>query len=234
MRFTADKSCIRWVVGVLAMLWLLGGAWAHAAEDAVKVEKVEPQVEYKTFDPNHLPDPPPPLKGNEAAACVFGFAVDTGVKYGYRAPANAGAGRGPASATVDLSGVNVRIKLTVTVWLPNNANAQLKAHEEGHRAITDYYYKTPEQVARPIARKVVGRKVPIRADDLDAAARAEIERINKELGDEILKAIEGPCVRAQDIYDQITDHGRKVPPTSEEAVKMAIEKAGKGEQKKAK
>jgi hypothetical protein len=215
-------STIRAVVGVIFGFCTVA-TWA--AEEAVKVEKVEVKVEYKTFDPKNLPDPPPPLKGNEAAVCVYGFGVESNVKYGYKAPGNAG--RGPVSTTVDLSGVSVRLTLTITVWLPNNANAQLKAHEEGHRTIAEHYYKTAEQVARSIAQKVVGRKIPIRANDLDAAAREEIERVNRELCDQVIAAIDGPCGKAEDIYDEITDHGQKVAPTSEEGVKVAMEKAGK-------
>jgi hypothetical protein len=211
----------RWV-GLF--VWLLLAGAARGAEDPVVIEKGEVKVEYKTFDPKNLPNPPPPLKGEEAAVCVYQFGVESSVKYGYRAPADRGAG--PVATNVELAGVTVRLSLSVTIWLPNNATAQLKAHEEGHRTIAEHYYKGADAIARAEAKKVVGRKIPIRANDLEAAAKAEIEKINKGLCDRTMAAIEGPCGKAQDVYDDVTDHGRKAKPTSEEAVKVAIEKAG--------
>src|SRR5688572_22368574 len=144
---------------VACLLLLVVFAFGAAGEDAVTVEKGEVKVEYKTFDPKNLPNPPPPLKGEEAAVCVYQFGVETNVKYGYRAPANRGAGA--VATNVELAGVTVRLSLSVTIWLPNNATAQLKAHEEGHRTIAEHYYKGADAIAREQAKKVVGRKIPI-------------------------------------------------------------------------
>ena len=122
--------------------------------------------------------------------------------------------------------VDVRLSLSVVIWLPTNATPQLKAHEEGHRALAEHYYKDAEQIARRHARPLVGRKIPIKATDLDAATRAEMEKVNAQLCDKVIAELEGPCAKAQDVYDEITDHGRKPKPTSEEAVKTSIERAG--------
>jgi hypothetical protein len=198
-------------------------------EEAVKVTKGEVKVGYKTFDPRNLPDPPPPLKGDEAAVCVYSFGVESNVKYGYRAPGNGAGGGRTVSTNVELGAVEVSVSLSIVIWLPTNATAQLKAHEEGHRAIAEHYYKDADAIAKRVARQVVGRKIPIKASDIEAASRKEIERVNKELCDKVLGEMEGPCAKAQDIYDEITDHGRKTKPTSEEGVKISIERAsGKG------
>jgi hypothetical protein len=203
---------------------------AGKKEDSVKVEKGDVKVEYKTFDPKNLPNPPPPLKGDEAAVCVYSFGVDSNVKYGFRAPGNRG--EGAVSTNVELAGVDVRVSLSIVIWLPTNATGQLKAHEEGHRAIAEHYYKDAEQIARREARQVVGKKIPIKAANLEAAAQSEIEKVNKALCDQVMAEMEGPCGKAQDIYDGITDHGRKTKPSSEEGVKISIERAGgKGKEK---
>ena len=206
----------------LALFFVLAARLAGAAEDSVKVEKADVKVEYKTFDPKNLPEPPPPLKGKEAAVCVYRFGVDSSVQYGYRQPRDPAAG-----TTVELGKVTVRLALSVTVWLPDNATPQLKAHEEGHRTIAEHYYTGADAIARERAKKVVGRKIPVRGNDIEAAAKAAIEKVNKELCDGTMAAIEGPCGKAQDIFDEMTDHGRKAKPTSEEGVKVAVERAGK-------
>jgi hypothetical protein len=224
------RSFTRFVV-VLALMKVivlapqLRAQGAGKKEEAVKVTKGEVKVEYKTFDPKNLPDPPPPLKGDEAAVCVYGFGVESNVKYGYRAPARGAGGERAVSTSVELGAVEVSVSLSIVIWLPSNATAQLKAHEEGHRAIAEHYYKDADAIARRVARQVVGRKIPIKASDIEAAARTEIEKVNKELCDKVMAEMEGPCAKAQDVYDELTDHGRKTKPTSEEGVKISIERA---------
>ncbi len=63
---------------ILAALIFVVLAPAARGADAVTVEKAKVSVEYKTFDPKHLPDPPPPLHEGEAAVTVYGFGVETG------------------------------------------------------------------------------------------------------------------------------------------------------------
>ena len=220
-----------WVLALIGLVAVAPELRAQAPakkDDPVKIEKGEVKVEYKTFDPRNLPNPPPPLTGDEAAVCVYSFGVESNVKYSFRAPANR-QGTAAVATNVELGGVDVRLSLSVVIWLPTNATPQLKAHEEGHRTIAEHYYKDAEQIARRHARPLVGRKIPIRASDLDAAAQAEMEKVNRQLCDKVIAELEGPCTKAQDVYDDITDHGRKAKPTSEEALKTSIDRAsGKG------
>ena len=44
-----------------------------------------------------------------------------------------------------------------------------------------------------------------------------VRGLSQDDQDKVIAELEGPCAKAQDVYDEITDHGRKAKPTSEEA-----------------
>src|SRR6478735_6812264 len=132
-----------WVCAVL-LVGLLCGA-ARAAE-AVKIEKAKVKVEYKTFDPKHLPDPPPPVEKGESAVTVYGFGVETDLQYTYGETPRGGGG-GPVTMDFRMERVTLKLSMTITVWLPEGANEQLKAHEEGHRQIAEIFYADADKAA---------------------------------------------------------------------------------------
>src|SRR5207237_5052545 len=132
---------------VCSMIFL--AASVARADEVVKVERAEAAVEYKRFDPGHLPEPPPPLENGEQAVCVYRFDVETDARYSYAQPADAP--KGPVAVEVKVVGMNVKLKLTVTIWLPKDAPEQLVAHEEGHRAIAERFYAGAEKTARLLA-----------------------------------------------------------------------------------
>jgi hypothetical protein len=209
-------------VGLVVAVGLLAGV-ALGADEAVRVERPKATVEYKQFDPKNLPDPPPPIEAGEAAVCVYKFGVEADVKYSYRAPANPPPG--PVKVDVKIEGVMLRLSLGSTIWLPTDANQHLKDHEEGHRQIAEHYYAGADRLAKGLAGKLVGQTVSGEGKDAKAAGRAAIDGVSRKLCDEYLKAINGPCGRAQAAFDRMTDHSRKDVPSAKEAVGRAIREA---------
>lgn len=213
---------------------LLVGLLCHAvrAEEAVKVEKAKVKVEYKTFDPNHLPDPAPPVEKGESAVTVYGFGVETALQYTY---AETPRGGSPVKMDFRMERVTLKLSMTVTVWLPEEANEQLKAHEEGHRQIAEIFYADAEKAARKVAARAQGKSVSGEGTDISSAGRAAVERVNKSLCDQFLNEVATPCQRAQEAFDRMTDHGRKAEPTAKEAVELSVkegrEAAGAGTKK---
>src|SRR3954451_4469383 len=110
-------------VCVCAMLLVLGilGSGARA-DDAVKVEKAKVKVEYKTFDPKHLPDPPPPVDKGESAVTVYGFGVETDLQYTYAETPRGAGGGAPVKMDFRMERVTLKLSMTITVWLPEGAN----------------------------------------------------------------------------------------------------------------
>jgi hypothetical protein len=195
-------------------------AFSAVAQEAVVVEKAKVTVEYKRFDPQRLPDPAPPLHAGEAAVTVYQYGVETDMRYSYAGPPPA---KGAAvKLDFKMERMTVKLNLTVTIWLPEKAGERLTAHEEGHRAIAERFYADADKTARKLAEKVVGKSVRGEGDDVDAAGRNAIARVNQGLCDEYLKIIGDPCDKAQTAFDRLTDHGRKEKPAAKEAVEMAV------------
>jgi hypothetical protein len=195
------------------------------AASSVKINKTEVAVDYKRFDPYHPPNPPPPLDKGEAAVTVYRFGVEVDSKYSYTQPANAPPG--PARLDVTVEEISVKLSLSITIWLPDNASRELAAHEEGHRWIAERFYANAEQIARPMAQKWVGKKLPGDGRDAKAAARSAIDRLSRQLCQDYLDALNPPCEQAQATYDHLTDHGRNVHPTAQEAMERAMEESRK-------
>jgi hypothetical protein len=214
---------------MLAML-----APAARGADSVTIEKAKVKVAYKTFDPKHLPDPPPPVHEGEAAATVYGFGVETGLQYTYvETPRRGGGGgAGPVKLDFKMDHVTLKLSMTVTIWLPEGANDQLKAHEEGHRQLAEIFYADAEKAARKVASAMAGKSVSGEGSDIEAAGKAAIERVNKSLCDQFLKIVADPCERAQTAFDRITDHGRKEKPAAKEAVELAVKEGREAGAKK--
>jgi hypothetical protein len=112
----------------------------------------------------------------------------------------------------------------VTIWLPEKASKALKEHEEGHRKIAELYYEDAEKVARRVAEGFIGRSFTGEGKDREASINAAIDKANQELIDAYTGQINGPAQQAQELYDQITDHGRKRQVSADEGVKRAVER----------
>jgi hypothetical protein len=199
-------------------------AAAPAAEEAVKVEKAEVAVEYKRFDPHNLPDPPPPLNAGEAAVCLYNYGVQVDSRYSYAAAPATPKGES-TKLEVKVERVSVQLSLSVTIWIPNDATEALKEHEEGHRRLAEHYYGSADAVVKGLAANAVGQKVSGEGKDLETAGRAAIDVVNQKLCRDYLASINGPCERAQEAFDRLTDHGRKARPTAEEAIGLALKEA---------
>jgi predicted secreted Zn-dependent protease len=212
---------------IAAALMLVMLAPAARAADAVTIEKAKVTVEYKTFDPKHLPDPPPPVDKGEAAATVYGYGVETNLQYTYPDALPPRVEAGAVKMEFKMERVTLKLSLSVTVWLPEGANDQLKAHEEGHRQLAEMFYADADKAARKIAAKMAGKTVTGEGSSVTAAGKAAVERANKLLCDEFLQVVADPCQRAQTAFDRITDHGRKEKPGAKEAVELAAKEGAK-------
>jgi hypothetical protein len=212
MRVT--KMIAVWV----GLLGLVTATTAARGAEAVKVEKEPVKVEVKYFDPKHLPDPPPPIEHGEAAVTVYSLGIETYVRYGYTEPKR---GARPAKISFKIADVTVTLKCTITEWLPKDPPAALRAHEEGHRAIAEEFYKRGEAVARRLAAKELGRTVVGTGEDAEAAGNAAIEQVTARVNGGYTKGIIDPCKAAQEKFDTITALGTNEK-DAKEAVKVVV------------
>ena len=179
---------------------------------AVKVTVTPANVKTRPFDPKKPPKEMPALKGDEAAVTQSKFACGVQLDVEISQVGN-------EKPIAKIAGVEAKLKLDVTLWLPTNASKKIRAHEDGHRKISEVYYAKGEQMARELAEKYVGRAI-----DLPGVNGEEnkpiIQRVANEFCEEYLGKIEVPSEKAQQTYDQLTDHGRNNMPEN-----IAVERA---------
>ena len=190
---------------LLLALWVAGIGFeqpvrAAAAAADIKVTRNPTSVSTKTFDPKRPPADMPPLTRDEAAVTQSKFAC--GVKLDVEISQT-----GDEKPIAKIAGVDATLRLEIIEWLPKDATAKIRAHEEGHRQISEIYYAPAEQVARDLAAKYVGKTLDIPGTD-EKQTQPIIQRAANQFCQEYLGKIEVPSQAAQEKYDQFTEHGR--------------------------
>jgi hypothetical protein len=201
------------------MLWwvlvasvLLGVPASYAGQSQVEIVKVPAQVGTRYFDPKRPPRDRPPLTGPEEAVCAGDFLSDASV----------GAQAMQTDAThgkATINRIKVTLQLNITVWLPNNPQKWTVEHEEGHRQISEYYYRNAEVVARRVAEPYIGKTFDISGRDLRRALSTAIGKIAEDITNEYNRQM--PVETTQERYDAITEHSRKDIPVPD-AVAQAL------------
>jgi hypothetical protein len=113
---------------------------------------------------------------------------------------------------VKVETVSLVTQLSVTIWLPSGFTPKLKAHEDGHRQISEAFYAVSEKDARDIAARYIGKTFTGSAPTADAAASAALSSANENVSGEYMGTIQGPCEKAQEAYDKLTEHGTNAVP----------------------
>jgi len=208
------------LVGVLAAGWL---AWRDISArrelgpfPAATIDKQPIHFAIRTFDPAAPPADMPRLAFGEEAVCDSNFLSNANVS-GQPRKTDA------THATVTITQIKMTLGLTITIWAPAGATQHVMEHEDGHREISEYYYRTADKIAERIAARYIGTQVEITGTDLAAesskvtlqTANAITDQYNKELSPE----------PAQQLYDSLTDHSRN-DVNAKEATAAAIRNAG--------
>jgi hypothetical protein len=202
---------MRW--WIIVMFLLVAEVPAVQAEQSqVEIVKVPAQVGTRYFDPKRPPRDRPPLTGPEEAVCAGDFLSDASV----------GAQAVQTDAThakATINRIKVTLQLDMTIWLPNNPQKWTVEHEEGHRQISEYYYRNAEVVARRIAEPYLGKTIDISGRDLRKALSDAVGKVAEEITNEYNRQM--PVETTQERYDTITEHSRKDIPVPD-AVAQAL------------
>ena len=179
------------------------------------IEKQPPVFTNRTFDPAAPPAEMPPLAEGEAAECDSNFISKASV-----------AGRSLQSdgthAVVTLRYVRVILQLQVTVWVPSDASQHVIEHEQGHRQISEHYYKSADQLAERVAAKYLGKEVPISGPDLKSEFDKLLQQAGNEITDEYGRDLNVKAAQLR--FDTITDHSRN-DVDAREAVEQTLKEA---------
>ena len=197
------------VIALLLFPWMPS---VYAEQLPVEIVKMPAQVGTRYFDPKRPPRDRPPLTGPEEAVCAGDFLSDASV----------GAQAVQTDAThakATINRIKVTLQLDMTIWLPNNPQKWTVEHEEGHRQISEYYYRNAEVIAQRIAEPYLGKTIEISGRDLQRALSAAVGKIAEEITNEYNRQM--PVETTQDRYDTITEHSRKEIPVPD-AVAQAL------------
>jgi hypothetical protein len=191
------------LLGALIFGWL---TWRdHASRRQLRqapvpiINKQPVAIANRTFDPATPPTNMPPLAPGENAECDSDFLSNASVR-GESRQTNA------THATVTVTQIKVTLQLNINIWVPTGVTQHVVEHEEGHRQVSEYYYRTADKLAERIAATYMGKQVEITGTDLDAESSKMLQRMATDITDEYNKELSpGPT---QLLYDAITDHGR--------------------------
>lgn len=188
----------RWIIVLFLLVY--GVPSVRADQPQVEIVKMPAQIGTRYFDPKRPPRDLPPLQPPEEAVCAGDFLSDASV----------GAQAIQTDAThakATINRIKVTIQLNMTIWLPNNPQKWTVEHEEGHRQISEYYYRHADVVARRVAEPYLGRTVEISGRDLRRALSDAIGKIAGEITGEYNRQM--PVEATQERFDAITEHSRK-------------------------
>jgi hypothetical protein len=122
-------------------------------------------------------------------------------------------------AAATITHIDVTLNLDITIWTPKNATKTVIDHEEGHRKISEYFYKDAAEIAREIALPYLDKKYPLNGSDINGKLTELTNRVARDVvGAYSDRMIVKPT---QVRYDEITDHSRKNIPV-DEAIAQAI------------
>jgi hypothetical protein len=190
---------------LLALTALARAAQTAPAEPAVVIERLPPDVQLRTFDPKNPPSTMPSLRPGEAAVTESNFSCQTLISAVITDQISSASG---CTTTVRITGVKTTIKLGIVIWLPERGTRKLTAHEQAHRTIDERFYVDAEAVARRLSDAMVGQRRVGKGRDCDAAAQTAIKEAGDQLCGDYMAAVQFPATRVQQLFDEITDHGR--------------------------
>ncbi len=166
----------------------------------------------RTFDPETPPSEMPPLPPGELAQCDSNFISNANV---------AGEARrtDATHAVVTVTGVKLALQLQITIWAPVNATQHVMEHEDGHREISEYFYRNADKLAEQIAATYIGKQVVVTGVNLDSEISKALQQLGAEITEQYNKELNPEPTQLR--YDAITDHSRNSVP-AKEAVAQAL------------
>ena len=203
---------------LVAATGILGaGGWglrAGAQRAPVRVTREEPIIERTEFDPRRPPRDMPPLTPPESGVCKTTFELSASVTYSAERLSR-------TRARIYVDELDIITRLMFDIYTVRDAPPKLRAHEEGHRAIGEHYYKDAATIAADIGRSLIGKTFDGSGSDQEAAQENAFQQVVAEIERAYMARVRVPSAAANEWFDEITNHGLD-PLDEAEAVSRAI------------
>ncbi|HET7609318.1 MAG TPA: hypothetical protein VFL84_11620 [Gammaproteobacteria bacterium] len=214
MRLRASSSAAALCLGIL-----LPAAQARADVVVTVQAPVRARV---FFESDRRPPEMPASAAEGSAACSNVFEIEAKIESSVDVVS-------PTAVHVYPESFEIVTRLKSTIYLPDRAPDQLHEHEEGHRAIGEYFYRNAEVAAREAAQSLIGRSFEgIGLDRAEAEQRAG-NVVLAVLKDEYMKRMHARSAAANARYDEITKHGLNGRMPAKGAVELALAEARRQE-----
>jgi hypothetical protein len=122
--------------------------------------------------------------------------------------------------------VTISLGLSCHIIEPAHPYEFVSRHEEGHRKISEYFYRFGPQVANDIGKSMIGREFNPSETDVDAATAAILPVAENIVKMQYSTRIDEPAKGANQYYDQLNDP-EGIHVDVDQAVQQAIAKYNK-------
>lgn len=190
---------------------------AARAQPSVRVKREDPVIVRREFERGSPPPDMPKLTPPESGVCDTTFELSAGLTYTLDEI-------GPGSVTLRVDGLDIVTRQRINIFTLAGAPAKLRAHEEGHRAISEHFYKDAASVARLVATPLIGRTFSGEGGDRAAAEKHAVGKVITVLEQAYQARIGPPSEAANVLYDRLTEHGLNFV-DEDEAIAQAIGRA---------
>src|SRR5688572_13658492 len=161
-------ACLLWIV----LAW--SASAQAAAPAAVQVRVNAPVLAYHTFPAGRPPPEVRELSGMEAGLCHT--ELSTEIRIGVEYPRFS-----IKKPVMTVTSIEFIVGARITIWIEEGSKPEILDHENGHRAISEHYYRQAHPLARKLGEKAVGRKLPFNGKPTDANVAAATEGLRTEL-----------------------------------------------------
>lgn len=195
----------RCFIGMLTAGGLAGPLWRAARATAqssggVTVNHEAPVVTRQQFDWQQPPRDMPKLTPPEAGVCDTTFAINMTVGFSLDAVA-------PRVVELWVERLEITTRLTIDIYTLAGGPSKLVAHEEGHREISEHYYRNSAVAVHAVARPLIGKMFRGTGLTRNAAQQDAMNKITAALEDGYMTRTRLRAGAANERFDEITQHG---------------------------
>lgn len=202
-----DSTAILTFLMVSSAASLSLGSCASNSGANVIITKQAPSIERKLFDPGRKPRPAP----DESAETQWYFHVKPDFKYDVVSEHTLPSGE--HVAVIEVSQVLLNLSLPITVWLPENAPGDVKAHEDGHVKICTDVYEYADRAATEAAQPILKTVFQGQGPDQSTAVHKAVDCAAQALASEYRRNTSDVVNRVSSTYDEFTANSQgSLPP----------------------
>ncbi len=196
---------------VILAFSLLAWISARAQASGVVIHKAKPTISEHSFDPDNPPGEMPLRVPGEAGLTHSEYTTQIAV-------AGESQAIGPGRVRFVVKAIAIELALPISVWVENNTPHAVIDHENGHVAISEYYYANIDSYSRRSAQHLLGKGFTGEGSDLQSAQNDATRKVIQQIEAEILNETRDRAAACNDRYDRMTDYGRNPGSQADAAV----------------